>query len=137
MGWLPLPYRLLLIAACVIAAGLGGYFKGRSDANMAALAREQAALIEFNHKLQNAGVQHDEDQAVINRLSADVGRVRVHIPACPTVTANPDGSAGVFSDRVDALFAELQDRTGALIQRCDQLNIDARRANAIGGRDGE
>ncbi|MDD3884569.1 MAG: hypothetical protein PHW66_06490 [Gallionella sp.] len=126
-----IPFRYLLLIALIFAATCfgGGYWKGYGDAGNNAIKRENAALLRYTEKLNQAGVQHDEDQATINRLAADAGRVRVHIPTCPAAAKNPDGSAGLLSDRVDAAFAELQSGTGQLIQRCDQLNIDAIRAN--------
>ena len=129
-GLIPLPYRILFIAACVVLASFGGYWKGRSDANQAAIGRERDALVKYTEKLKQAGEQHDQDQATINRLADNARRVRIHIPTCPDATTDQGGEAGILSGRVDELFAELQSRTSALIFRCDQLNIDAIRANA-------
>jgi hypothetical protein len=117
-----------------------GYEAGKTEvqaewyAERTRIAEEQkAALAAYADKLKKAEEQHDQDQAAIDDLHDAAGRVRIHLPAC-TGNARPggnqDGSAGVFPDRVDQLFAEFQARTGSLIRRCDQLNIDAIRANS-------
>lgn len=78
--------------------------------------------------------QHATDQATINFLAAESGSMQVHIPThrCGNTkgTADQDRSAGVLSNRVDEAFANLQAGVGRLIQRCDQLNIDAIQLNA-------
>ena len=129
---IPTPYRILIIASCLVLAGLGGYWKGRSDANAAAIERERDALVEYTNRVKQAGEQHDKDQITIDRLAADARRVRIHIPTCPTAE-NPDGGSGVFSDRVDQEFEIFSGRVGEIIQRCDRLNADAIRSNKIVG----
>jgi hypothetical protein len=98
------------------------------------IAQEQeAALKAYADAYTKAEEKHDADQITINNLAATADRVRIHLPTCPGNGAsakNQDGSAGVFSDRVDQLFADFQTRVGGLVARCDQLNIDAIRANA-------
>ena len=117
----------------------GGYEAGadavRKDwyAERSKMAEEQnAALTAYADKLKQAQEQHDEDQATIDDLHDAAVRVRIHLPACPGNGApgqNPDGAAGLLPNRVDQLFAEFQARVGGLVRRCDQLNIDAIRAN--------
>lgn len=126
---IPLPYRILFIASCFVVVGFGGYWKGREDANQAAIERERDALVKYTEKMKQAGEQHDQDQATIDRLAADARRVRVHFPTCPATAENPDGEAGILQRKLDDAFANLQDGTSALIQRCDRLNIDAIRTN--------
>src|SRR3990167_3319485 len=62
------------------------------------------ALLAYAATITTAGTQHDKDQAIINRLSA-AGRVRVTFPVCPIAksSTDPDGSAGVLSNRMDEL----------------------------------
>jgi len=137
--------RLAAAAAILLLAGLGlwylhhdGYEEGKTEvqaqwvAERERLANEHAAaLAAYADKLQHAEEQHDQDQAAIDRLHDDAQRVHIHLPTCPAAPgAGKDGSAGVFPATVDRLFAEFQDRVGGLIRRCDQLNIDAIRANA-------
>lgn len=92
-----------------------------------------AALIAYADRIRQGVEEHAKQQVIINGLTADAGRVHIHLPACPGNTApagqNPDGSAGLLSDRVDQGFARLQERVGRLFARCDQLNIDAIQAN--------
>lgn len=96
--------------------------------------QQKKALIAYANRISLAEVQHDQDQALINQLHDAVGRLRIQLPACPggaaASGADPDGKSGVLPNRVDESFARLQERAGRLFARCDQLNIDAIRANA-------
>ncbi len=139
--------RHLIGIVLAILAGVGlwylhhdGYEEGRAEVQVAWDAdrlqrdeQQKAALVEYANRLNQAEVQHDQDQALINQLHDAAGRVRIHLPACPgnAAGAGENGSAGVLSDRMDQRFAELQERIGSLIARCDQLNIDAIRANRV------
>ena len=151
LAWLRADFWMVKLGAglAIIAAlGFGlwtlhhdGYEAGRN----AVLARwnaekrgqaeaQKAALAAYAHQLTLAETQHDKDQALIDHLHAAAGRVRIHLPACPghaaAGAAHPDRAAGLFPAGVDQSFAAFQDEVGGLITRCDQLNIDARRANA-------
>ncbi len=141
--------QLRLIGAGILALLIGfglwylhhdGYETGKTEVLVAwdadklkqAEAQRQA-LVAYAEKLKQAEEQHDQDQAVIGDLADRARRVRVtFMPACGSAGAgfDPDGKAGVFSNRVDRLFAEFQQRVGGLIARCDQLNIDAIRLSA-------
>ncbi len=142
----PLALRAIGILAILaaIAGGLwylyhSGYQAGEKDVQVKwdtdRIQRDQAqlkALLAYADQLKQAEVQHDQDQATIDDLHAAAGRMRVHLPACPgTAQTGPgaDGAAGVLSSRVDESFGRLQDRVAELFRRCDQLNIDAIRAN--------
>ena len=82
--------------------------------------------------------QHAADQITITRLGNQLAGVRIHIPSvsCGAVfgtsqtAADSNGAGGILSEQVDAAFAELQTGVGQLVQRCDQLNIDAAQVNA-------
>lgn len=135
---------LLLLAA--LGFGLwylhhDGYEAGRNEilARWNADKRDQAvaqkaALAAYAQQLTLAEAQHDKDQALIDHLHTAAGRVRIHLPACPghaaATAAHPDGTGGLFPASVDRSFAAFQDEVSGIIARCDQLNIDARRANA-------
>jgi hypothetical protein len=137
--------RLVGAGFLILLAGFGlwylhrdGYEEGKTEVQAKwnadklkqAEAQEQA-LIAYANQLKLAEEQHDHDQAVIDRLHDDARRVRIHfIPAC--AGAGQDGAAGILPARMDQLFAGFQERVGGIIARCDQLNIDAIRAN--GGR---
>lgn len=94
---------------------------------------EKQALVAYANRISQAEVQHDQDQALINQLHDAADSVHIHLPTCPGNAAaggaDSNGKIGVFSDRVDESFARLQERTSRLFARCDQLNIDAIRAN--------
>jgi hypothetical protein len=94
---------------------------------------QKQALVAYANRITQAQEQHDHDQALIDQLHDDVKRVHIHLPTCSNAAAtgqNPDGTAGLLPSRVDESFARLQERAGRLFARCDQLNIDAIRANA-------
>jgi len=98
--------------------------------------QNRLALLAYAKRITEGNDQHDKDQIAINRLAADARRVSVHFPACPVPGAaepegNIGGASGVLSNPVDAYFAEFQDGVGALIEKCEQLNIDAIRANKV------
>lgn len=91
-------------------------------------------FIAYAERITKGDAQHDKDQITINRLAADGRRLRVNFPSCPvpgTAEGNADsgGGAGSLSDKLDGAFADLQSAAGSLIERCDQLNIDAIRQN--------
>ena len=109
----------------------------RNQAIQAQEQRNQAALKTYAVSLTKAGAQHDQDQRSINSLHDQLGRVRVRFPSTCSMSENPKpsadsgGAARVLPESVDGLFADLQARVGKLVQRCDQLNIDAIRQNAV------
>ena len=139
-------WALSLVAVCAVL--YGAYHYGRhvqtlqddQMRNQAVQAQEQlnqAALLAYSNSLTEAGEQHDKDQSSINHLHDQLGRVRVHFPstcsmsAAPKPAANSSGAARILPESVDGLFADLQARVGKLVERCDQLNIDAIRQNAV------
>jgi hypothetical protein len=109
---------------------------GMATATQTQLLADQQALIEEAAKRKLAEEDHAKDQLYINNLHDDAKRVQIHsicggaMPPANKTGADPDRAARLLSDRVDAAFAELQSRVGQLVQRCDQLNIDARLSNA-------
>lgn len=148
--------KYLGIVAVLVACFFAGYIvRGKFDDT--ARLKEQAAAQAAQNKLvqdwaanmaaattrmTTAETQHDKDQAAIDNLRADAGRVRIHIPVCQPAgtatdaktSADTDGRAGTLSSRVDAAFAGFQAGVAELIYRCDRLNIDARRLNAAIGQ---
>ena len=109
----------------------------RQQAVTIALEQQAVEVAAHQKTIHDAGEQHAQEQITINTLTADVGRLqRVHIPtrrpaACRDAATgkDPDRETRIFSERVDQAFADLQRDAGQLIQRCDQLNIDARQMN--------
>lgn len=126
---MPNPWVILAVVLALLGAAAGGYMKGRHDEKTVAVERERNALIAYAERITEGDAIHDKDQLTINRLAADIKRLRIHIPVCGPVKGDQNGSAGALSNRVDAAFERLQEGVGALVQRCDQLNIDTIRAN--------
>lgn len=143
---------ILIAAAALIGAGAYGSWYVTSNRYEKILAEEhlqqsdavQNQLIE-NQKvaaahaaqIKTAEEQHAKDQLTLNNLRNQLGSVRIHIPigGCTKpgtgqAGADPDGTAGILSGRVDAAFADLQAGVDRLTARCDQLNIDAIQANS-------
>lgn len=145
LRWIKLAGALSLLAG--MAYGLwslyhAGYQAGANEIQIRwdadKLRREdaqRAGLLAYAAKINQAQEQHDHDQATIDTLADTARRLRIHLPACgarAAASAGPNGAAGLFPAGVDQGFAEFQARIGGLIRRCDQLNIDAIRANAAG-----
>lgn len=125
--------RTKLIAWLVVVLGalFGAYRYGRHVEGLERNDKEREGLIAYAQVIKSSGEQHAKDQDTISRLGRELGRVRIHLPTCGENTAtDPHGAARVFSAGVDELFADLQARAGEIVQRCDQLNIDARQLNA-------
>jgi hypothetical protein len=140
------------LVAAIVALIFFGYVKGEAhkqleiDAADTARAKAVAArvaadaeLIKSNAvKIHEGDMQHEKDMVVISDLSKRIDRVRVHIPttgdcAMSSVAEAGTGSsdaAGVFSNRVDAAFEQLQEGISRLTKTCDTLNADATRLNA-------
>lgn len=138
---IPAPWMLKLAGVAVVALALyglywsidnGGYERGVSEMTSKYRDAEIKRDKEQAERNKTAQENHDADQKTIARLAADARRVRVNFPVCFARSGGEgtDGGGGVLSARVDELFAELQSRTGSLIERCDQINIDAIRQNA-------
>ena len=151
MLWIKLAAIALLIAAASFAtwyATSDHYEKQMAQqenkwqqAYIASAEMQAAALVAEINKRTNAEAQHAKDQLAINSLTQQLGGVRIHIPTgCgqagkSSVTGQgANGGGGVFPERVDAAFAELQAGVGRLIQRCDQINIDAIKLNSEVGQ---
>tara|TARA_R110000787_G_scaffold105430_1_gene212848 strand:- start:634 stop:1002 length:369 start_codon:yes stop_codon:yes gene_type:complete len=117
---------LIGIAATTIAFGSGWTVHGwKTDADM------KKAIEAHNEQIIEKGIEHDTNQGIINSLSlaaSTTPRVRIKFRPCKEA-ANQDGEARAFSARVDKEFGRLQERVGALMLRCDLLNIDAIRSN--------
>jgi hypothetical protein len=86
--------------------------------------------------IQKGVEQHAKDQLVINRLHNDVSGLQVSgicsspLPQTNQTSEGSNAASGVLPDRVDEEFARFQKRTGELIQRCDQLNVDVIQMNS-------
>ncbi|OGT01865.1 MAG: hypothetical protein A2143_02275 [Gallionellales bacterium RBG_16_57_15] len=96
--------------------------------------KNRLALLAYAKRITDAGAQHDKDQIAVNRLAADVRRLRINFPTCP-VPGTAEGGAdsgeagGILPNPVDDLFGRLQERAGSLVEEADRINIDAIRQN--------
>lgn len=97
-----------------------------------------ATALAYAEQITKAGADHDKNTRTIRSLSRELDGLRVNFPTCPLpgdteAGADSGGGARALSDAVDAEFARFQRETGALVERCDTLNIDAIRSNSVGG----
>jgi hypothetical protein len=154
LPFIPAQYQFLakfIVVMAVAGSGAFGAWYVTSDHYQAIIAQHalsDATAVKTELQRQNkiktdqaektrlAEDQHALDQLIINRLSHQPASVQVHTPKCGSAmpgagqaAVDTNGASGVLSDRVDAAFAELQSQTGQLVERCDQLNIDAIAAN--------
>lgn len=127
----------LRIGLAFAVSGLiyGGYrqIEGNGYERCEADMRDAVAqsISAYQMRLKKAEEERDAKQVMVDRLAADVRRLRIHLPTCPDGTSeNQNGGTGAFSDGVDESFARLQERTTELIRRCDELNLDAIKTNA-------
>jgi hypothetical protein len=104
----------------------GGYNRCLAETKVANLKLALA----YANRLTKAEGERDANQVIIDRLASQ--RVQVHFPVCPATTApNPDGTAGLLSQRMEQSFADLQTRGRVLFERCEALNADAIKVNAV------
>lgn len=109
------------------------YLKKIGEIQLGMAQAVQTELLSREEKRQKAEVQHETDQHTIDNLHGQLGRLQVNGICRSTVQQghNPDGTTGVLSSRVDEEFARFQSRVSEIIQRCDQLNIDAIKFNPL------
>lgn len=119
----------LLSLAIVLGALFGSYRYGRHVEGLVRDRQELKLMAVYVEKVKQSEEQHDKDQATINRLATGSRRVRVVFPLCPKPGKDSDAASRVLSDRMGELFAGFQARVGGIIEKCDQINIDAIRAN--------
>jgi hypothetical protein len=134
---LTLKIGLYLAAIAFLCAGIWyGYTKIEQKGYDRCLAETQAenlkVVIAYADRLVKAEGERDANQTIIDRLTAESHKLQIHIPVCPSTpgVANPDGTAGLLSKRVDESFARLQERGTVLFERCEALNADAIKVNA-------
>ena len=127
---------LYLAAIAFLCFGIWyGYTKIEQKGYDRCLLETQAAnlkvVIAYADRLVKAEGERDANQTIIDRLTIESHKLQIHIPVCPTPgVANPDGTAGLLSKRVDESFARLQERGTVLFERCEALNADAIKVNA-------
>ena len=98
-------------------------------------AKSAKLIADKDSKIHEGDTQHGKDQILIDSLAGQLSdRMQVHFPttrcsANSKVGTNSDGASGVLSSGVDETFAKLQAGVSRLVERCDQLNIDAIASN--------
>lgn len=127
-------YLLGVIILCIVL--WGGYKYADYHGYQRCLTETQAAnlklAIAYANRIVKAEGERDANQTIIDRLTAESRRVQVHIPVCSNAGGeNSDGTAGVLSKRVDESFRNLQERGTVLFERCEALNADAIKVNAV------
>lgn len=98
--------------------------------------QNRLALLEYSKRIITAEADHDKNSRTIRNLSRELDGLRINFPTCAVSGVAESGTdtggrAGAFSSGVDAAFADLQKETGRLIERCDELNVDAILANSM------
>jgi hypothetical protein len=125
--------KLAGVAVILAALWLGYEHVKQIGYNQAKAEMQEENLklaLAYADRIVKAEGERDANQTIIDRLASQ--RVQVHFPVCPaTGTANQDGTAGVLFERMDESFAKFQDGVGALLKRCDELNLDAIKVNAV------
>lgn len=139
---MPNPYVILAAVLIFIASVGGAYIKGGNDrendvrGELATHERDaiKTALTEYQAKVTKGDQQHAQDQATIARLSATARSLRTHFPTCdkqPQAVTDSNGGTGLVPSGVDESFERFKQRTEQIIERCERLNSDARRSNAL------
>jgi len=124
-----MPYKFIAgvlgIICLFIGFGLGMYQWGASNAREDQAMKDRDGFIEYAKELKKREEQHAKDQRTINDLSNKLNGMQ-YIPIT-TCTRERDSSRdnGLFYKQLDKAFEHLQAGVRLLIQRCDQLNIDA------------
>jgi hypothetical protein len=110
--------------------------KAAYEMQQIAVDQKSAILIaDKDAKILEGGTQHGKDQIVIDRLAGELSdRLQIHIPTArcsvdTQVGTNTNGASGILSSGVDTSFARLQAGVSRLVERCDQLNVDAIASN--------
>lgn len=128
---------LYLATIAFLCAGIWyGYTKIEQKGYDRCLAETQAenlkVVIAYADRLVKAEGERDANQTIIDRLTAESHKLQIHIPVCPSTpgVANPDGTAGMASTRIDQYMAEAKSAIDAIGERCAKLNADAIKMNA-------
>lgn len=130
-------YAKLGIILALFAALFSAYkyidYRGYQRAKMEMQQEELELAIAYANRLVEAERERNENKILVDRLSAESRRLRIHLPVCPEGQSadNQNGRAGLFSQRVDESFARLQARGTSLFERCEEINLDAIKINRI------
>lgn len=110
-----------------------GYRQGKADAEYAAAEQHRKDLLAYAGQIVKGDAQHEKDRLAYTRARDAADSMRIHFPCREpnTDSGNTDGGTGLLSGRVDQSFARLQGRAGRILERCEKLNADARRANNL------
>lgn len=95
-------------------------------------AKSAKLIADKDAKIHEGDTQHGKDQIVIDHLAGQLSdnRMPLHFPtakcsANTKVGTDTNGASGILSAGVDDAFSRLQAGVSRLVERCDQLNIDA------------
>ena len=137
----------LVLASCAATAlGVADHYQGKiakehleqQQAVTAELTRQAHEVANANTKIKAANEQHAVDQLYVNHLTDRINHELQppHVPtyrpaACRDAETGKgdDREAGILSGKLDAALAKFKSGMDGLIQRCDQLNIDAEAVN--------
>lgn len=148
----PLPFKLkLAIDAALVALIIFStwYFTsdhyqkkiveiqlGMAEAVQTQLLANQQKLADYQKVVQQAEVEHEKQNDINSTLTEQLKRLRVNkicsssLPGSTEASLDQNGRAGLFSEKENRAFEQLQQGDNADFARCDKLNIDARLFNA-------
>lgn len=124
------PWPIVASLIFALLTFIGGYAKGSMDNEAVHIARERDGLLAYAEQIKKGVEQHDKNQAVINDLRTELGRVRITIPVCGEASYQ-SGAGGVLSKRVSQIFEDFRAEVEGLVYRCDELNNAAIRSNTL------
>jgi hypothetical protein len=119
-----------VLAALLLAAG-GGYVKGLADNEATHVEAQRDGLLAYAERIKEV-LENDETIAATNAdLRNQLARMQhPHLPVCGSA-GSEDVYGGLLYREKDAAFAELQRGDDEDFAKCDDLNREAIRTNAL------
>jgi hypothetical protein len=125
------PYAWLSAFVLLLASLAGSFYAGvKYEAGVTAISQNKG-LEAFAKRIKEVMDNDDKTNALNAALHEQLTRMQhAHLPACPGAI-DTSGAAGLLRAAQDAAFEELQRGDDEDFARCDILNSDATRTNAL------